>query len=179
MASLLARVKGFYGASPMHLLVLIGTFALALYAIVLTAADSSWPVILVWFVGAVIGHDLVVFPLYALADRSLAGGLRAVRRGTGGRPPRVSPLNYVRVPALGAMLLLLLFFPGIIRQGKEAYLGATGQTQQPFLSRWLLLTAAMFILSAVAYAVRLALTARADTSDPTGGPRHTSRREIA
>ncbi|MGI9157082.1 MAG: hypothetical protein ACR2FG_10655 [Marmoricola sp.] len=164
MATLPARLKRFYGANPMHLLILIGAFALALYAVVLTAADSSWPVILLWFVGAVIGHDLVLFPLYAVADRSLAAGLRAIRPG-GVTSPRVSPLNYLRIPALGTTLLLLLFFPGIIRQGKGTYLAATGQTQQPFLSRWLLLTAALFILSAVAYAVRLSLTAPTATND--------------
>ncbi len=164
MATLAARLKRFYGSNPMHLLILVGAFALALYVVVLTAADSSWPVILLWFLGAVIGHDLVLFPLYALADRSLAAGLRAFRP-RGATSPRVSPLNYLRIPALTATLLLLLFFPGIIRQGKESYLAATGQTQQPFLSRWLLLTAGVFILSAMAYAVRLSLTARTATDD--------------
>jgi hypothetical protein len=50
-----------------------------------------------------------------------------------------------------------MFFPGIIQQGSATYLAATGQTQQPFLSRWLLLTAAMFTVSALLYAIRLAL----------------------
>jgi len=54
----------------------------------------------------------------------------------------------------------LLFFPGIIQQGKNSYLQRTGQTQQPFLDRWLLLTAAMFGLSAILYAARLGYTHR-------------------
>jgi hypothetical protein len=64
-------------------------------------------------------------------------------------------VNYIRTPALGSGLLLLLFFPGMIQQGAPTYLAATGQTQQPFLDRWLLLTAVMFGVSALAYAVRL------------------------
>ena len=105
----------------------------------------------VWFVAAVIGHDLVLFPLYAAADHSVTGLLR--RRHTRRRPV-VPVLNYLRVPALGTVLLLLLFLPGIIQQGARTYLNATGQTQQPFLGRWLLLTAAMFAVSALVYGIR-------------------------
>jgi hypothetical protein len=53
-----------------------------------------------------------------------------------------------------------MFFPGIMRQESATYLAATGQTQQPFLGRWLLLTAAMFIASAAFYAIRLVLARR-------------------
>jgi hypothetical protein len=55
-------------------------------------------------------------------------------------------------------LTLLVFLPGIIEQGGPAYRAATGQTQDGFLSRWLLLTAAMFAVSAVVYAIRLVLS---------------------
>jgi hypothetical protein len=53
-----------------------------------------------------------------------------------------------------------MFFPGIIRQESATYLAASGQTQQPFLGRWLLLTAAMFIASALLYTIRLVLARR-------------------
>ena len=46
-------------------------------------------------------------------------------------------------------MTLLVFLPGIIQQGAPVYAAATGQTQEPFLGRWLLLTAAMFAVSAV------------------------------
>jgi hypothetical protein len=72
------------------------------------------------------------------------------------RPSRVPVLNYLRVPALGAGLTLLVFLPGIVKQGAGTYLAATGQTQDPFLGRWLLLTAAMFAISAASYAIRVA-----------------------
>ena len=75
-------------------------------------------------------------------------------------------LNYVRIPAMGAALTLLVFLPGIIKQGAPVYAAATGQTQEPFLGRWLLLTAAMFAISAVVYGIRLAAGRRVrSTSD--------------
>ncbi len=156
MDTILGRVRRFYGAHPLHLLALLGCFALAGYAALHTATDRAWPWMLAWFLGAVVGHDLVLFPLYALADRSLTSVLHAVRPR---RRPAIRPLvpavNYVRTPALGAGLTFLLFLPGIIRQGAGTYHSATGLTQQPFLGRWLLLCAAMFGASAVVYGIRL------------------------
>lgn len=155
MSGLLARTRAFYGANPLHLLALIACFALGAYAADQTAADPKWPAILIWFLAAIVAHDLVLFPLYAFADRSLSGALRALRPRPRTTRPRLPALNYLRVPLLGTGLLFLLFFPGIIEQGKDNYRKATAQTQQPFLDRWLLLTAAMFALSAILYAARL------------------------
>jgi len=164
VSMVLARLRGFYGANPLHLLALLGCFALAGWAALHTLSTPAWPVILVWFVGAVIAHDLVLFPLYALADRSLTSGLRARRPGhhrTGSATPSPIPsLNHLRVPLLGAALLLLVFFPGILGQGGQTYLDATGQKPESFLARWLLLTAAMFLVSAVIYGARLARAPR-------------------
>jgi hypothetical protein len=118
-----------------------------------------WQSIAVWLAGAIIFHDLALFPLYALADRLLARATKRRRRLPRGQP-RVSARNFLRIPAMGSGLLLLMFFPGIIKQESANYLAATGQTQQPFLSRWLLLTAAMFAASALLYATRLVLARR-------------------
>ncbi|MFD9660528.1 hypothetical protein ACFWAY_02705 [Rhodococcus sp. NPDC059968] len=161
------RFARFYGANPLHLLAVLFSFALAGYAVAVVGPqnlwnqDVWWKSIAVWFLGAVIAHDLVLFPLYALADRSLTSGLKAMRGRITPRPRSVSALNYIRVPALASGLTLLLFLPGIIEQGADAYLAATGLTQEPFLDRWLLLTAAFFAVSAVAYALRLALSRKA------------------
>ncbi|WP_063628931.1 hypothetical protein [Amycolatopsis taiwanensis] len=156
MHTVIARIRSFYGQRPLHLLVLLGCFALAGYAALHAATDPAWPIMLAWFLAAVIGHDLVLFPLYALADRSLAALTRRLpARRAATRTPLVSPLNYLRVPALGVGLTFLLFLPGIIEQGAPTYLAATGQTQQPYLARWLLLSAAMFGVSAVAYTLAL------------------------
>lgn len=164
MRALHSRFTAFYGANPLHLLGSIAAFALAGYVVILLGPQALWnpgvwwQSIGVWFVAAIVAHDLILFPLYALADRSLTGALDAVR---GRRPaPRVSAQNYVRVPTLAAGLSLLLFFPGIIEQGQDSYLSATGQTQQPFFGRWLLLVAVLYGLSALAYAGRLAVSAR-------------------
>ncbi len=62
------------------------------------------------------------------------------------------PLHLLTVLASG--LLLLIFLPGIVEQGSDTYLAATGQTQQPFLGRWLLLTAIICAASALTYAAR-------------------------
>ncbi len=177
MTRLLARTRRFYGANPLHLLALIACFALAGYAASLTLSDPDWPTMLIWFLAAIIGHDLVLFPLYALADRSLSGALRAIRLHPRPGLPRVPALNYLRVPLLGTGLLFLLFFPGIIKQGGDTYRRATSQDQQPFLDRWLLLTAVMFGISAILYAARLGYAHRPHAKAPSGSPSATTREQ--
>lgn len=174
MPTRLARFRAFYGAHPLHLLALLASFALVAYVFTTVGPTSLWSStwwqsILVWFLGAVLLHDVVLFPLYALADMSLAAGVRAMR-GHRTSPSTVPALNYVRIPAMASGLLFLLFFPGIIKQGADTYLAATGQTQAPFLHRWLLLTAIAFALGAVAYAARLGLAP--DRSPPSSQARH-------
>ena len=170
MRALITRSTAFYGSNALHLLATIASFALAAYVVLVMDVPTLWnrevwwQSILVWFLAAVIGHDLVLFPLYALADRSLTAALAVMRGRRVASPPRVSPLNYLRVPAIGTGLSFILFFPGIIQQGKFTYLAATGQTQQPFLGRWLLLVATLWGVSALAYAARLAV------AGPGSGP---------
>ena len=153
MGSSGGRLKELYGSGPRHVLAMLVAIALAAYTLsvlgvsTLWAGDVWWQTILVWFLGAVIIHDLLLFPLYAAADRAL-------QRGVGSARPRVPAVNYFRVPVLASGLLLLLFFPGIIEQGESSYLRATGQTQAPFLERWLLLTGVFFATSAILYGVR-------------------------
>jgi hypothetical protein len=161
MRSAFARI---YGSNPLHLLTMIVGFALLGYVIAVIRPVTLWnphvwwQSIIVWFAAAIVAHDLVLFPVYACVDRLLS------RSGARPFPPRaeagVPVLNYLRVPALGAGLTLLVFLPGIVEQGATTYRAATGQTQDPFLARWLLLTAAMFAVSAGIYAVRLATTRR-------------------
>lgn len=156
------RFVRFYGANPLHLLALGFAFALVGYVVYVAGIQTFWnrsvwwQSIAVWFAGAVVVHDLILFPLYSLADRSLRAGVDAVR----GHTPRfvISPLNHLRIPLMGTALTFALFFPGIIAQGAESFEAATGLTQEPYLGRWLLLTAALFGISAVVYALRLALS---------------------
>ncbi|HZC10091.1 MAG TPA: hypothetical protein VE485_08710 [Mycobacterium sp.] len=174
--SVFRGISRVYGDHPLHLLTMAAGFALLGYVVAtvkpmtLWNPHSWWQSIAVWFAAAIIAHDLLLFPIYALADRIL--WVEAGQRRVG--QPRVSVRNYLRIPALGSGLTLLVFLPGIIRQGASTYLAATGQTQQPFLGRWLLLTAAMFTTSAVVYLLRLAFASRPSggvsslTTDPRG-----------
>jgi hypothetical protein len=152
-----------YGSHPLHLLTMVAGFALLGYILFVFPPATLWnPAmwshsIAVWFAAAVIGHDLLLFPFYALIDRVLAA---PTGRRTCSAHPKVPARNYIRAPALGAGLTLLIFLPGIIEQGAPTYHAATGQTQQPFLGRWLVLTAAMFALSSVVYTIRVAAARR-------------------
>ena len=174
--ALTERARRLYGAHPLHLLSLLASFALVGYAISLLGVHSLWndrvwwQSIIVWFLGAIVLHDLVLFPFYALADRSLGAGCRAVTGRAPQATPVVSPRNYLRLPTMASGLLLLMFFPGIIRQGSGSYLRATGLTQQPFLGRWLLLTGAFFGISAIAYAARTITVRRQRSGSPASDP---------
>ena len=158
MATARNRFRSLYGASSLHLLVMLTALSFATYVVVelgfdeLWDPDAWWQSILVWFVGAVLLHDLLLFPLYALADRLL--GVMTRRRRSVDRAVGVPVVNHVRVPVLAVALLFLLFFPGILQQGASSYANATGQTQEPFLERWLILSAVIFGLSAVTYGIR-------------------------
>ena len=166
MRRLTARCKRFYGGHPLHLLTLLASFALVGYVISTVGTKQLWnphiwwQSIAVWFIAAIVLHDLVLFPFYALADRSLGAGWRAMTGRLPDRTPRIPPINYIRIPVMASGLLFLVFFPGIIRQGKGAYHRATGLTQAPFLDRWLLITAVLFGSSALAYGIRLLLVRR-------------------
>jgi hypothetical protein len=143
------RQLRWYGASPLHLLALLACFGLAGYAA--ARLIPSQPLgVAAWFLGAVIGHDLLLMPLYSLADRSVMAAIRH-------RDPQlpVTPwINYVRVPAALSGLLLLVWFPLILRL-PSPYRASTGLSADPYLWHWLAVTGVLFLLSAVAFALRL------------------------
>ena len=117
--SLSRAIRAWYGARPLHLLTLLAAFALAGYALRAVVLAHQWRGFAVWFIVAIIGHDLLLFPLYSLADlsaRRLLPGWAA--RGGAARPgaaasgqPLVPVINYIRVPAGFALLLLMVWFP--------------------------------------------------------------------
>ncbi|MCX4626478.1 hypothetical protein [Streptomyces sp. NBC_01443] len=139
-----------YGASPLHLLLVLASFALAVYAGVRLLKGDTLGVAL-WFVGAALLHDLVLLPLYSVTDRAVQLLFRG-RAGAGEGPPRPS-VNYVRVPACVSGLLLLVWWPLILRRVSR-YTAATGLPADVFLGRWLLITAGLFIASAATFLVR-------------------------
>lgn len=132
--------------SPLQLLLLCCSFALAGYAGVRLLA-GDWFGVALWFVGSALLHDLVLLPVYAVADRALVRGLRAAGRREW--------TMYVRVPAALSGLLLLVWFPLISGTVARRYPSATGLPADGFLTRWLLITAVLFGLSALLLALRL------------------------
>lgn len=142
----MAEFRRAYGAAPWHLLLLLGCFAVAGWIALRLAGEPTAGRMLVWFVGAAIAHDLVLFPAYAAVDRVLRAGW-----GRGGRP---SVLNHLRVPALGAGLLLLVYLPGILGLGDGTYVAATGLAPRAMVGRWLVVSAVLFAASALVYAAR-------------------------
>jgi hypothetical protein len=148
------RFLHWYGASPLHLLTLLGCFALAGYAAA-KLLPYNYIGIPVWFVGAVIGHDLILMPLYTLADRPAT----AVFRHRSAQLPTVPWINYLRVPVGLSGLLLLIWFPLIFRLPTRFPL-ATTLPLDPYLWHWLAVTGALFLLSATALALRLGAARR-------------------
>jgi hypothetical protein len=247
VGSLASWVRRWYGANPLHLLALLASFALAGYAVRAVIMAGQWTGFAAWFAVAIIGHDLLLFPLYSLADLSLRhllpggshGRLPAAQSaargpfeafqpvGSGpsspGAPPSAPPsappggtsvtlrpapaqlapaqlapaqlapaqlapaqqapaqlapaqpaaaqpggvapawpplLNYVRIPVIFSLLLLMTFFPMILGLSEPELHRASGLTTEPYLWRWLGVTGVMFAISAVSYAVRTRRTAR-------------------
>lgn len=142
--------------SPLELLLLACSFALAAYAGVRLLA-GDWTGVALWIVGAALLHDLVLLPLYAVLDRAVTRGLRAAGRRAW--------LPYVRVPAVLSGLLLLVWFPLISGMVDRRYRSATGLSADVFLGRWLLITAALFGGSALLLAARLRRAAKRRSPD--------------
>ncbi|MEV0005479.1 hypothetical protein AB0H28_24765 [Micromonospora sp. NPDC050980] len=140
----MADLRRAYGAAPWHLLLLVGCFAVAGWVALRLAGEPGAGRMLLWFVGAVIAHDLVLFPAYAAADRALGHAGPSLR-------------NHVRVPALASALLFLVYLPGVLGLGDGTYAAATGLTPEPLLGRWLVVTAVLFAASALLFTIRRAL----------------------
>ena len=60
-----ARFRALYGASPLHLLAVIASFAIAAYAFLRIAGTPTALQTFLWLAAAAIGHDLIAFPLYS------------------------------------------------------------------------------------------------------------------
>ena len=137
-----------------QLVALLASFSIAGYAGIRLLAGN--PIgIGAWFIGSAVVHDLVLFPLYAGLDTALVMLLR--RRPRLATMAGVPWLNYLRIPAAVSGLLLLVWSPLILRTSNTAYHAASGLSAQPFLPRWLAVTAALFAISAATLAVRIAI----------------------
>lgn len=154
------RFRRLYGAGPLHLTALIASLLISGAALVGWFDDTgrSTEKILIWFVGAIVGHDVVLLPLYSLLDRIAFGSgpsTNPVARPAVIPPARSRGWVYVRVPALLSGLLAVVFFPEILRLGNSTFHAASGMNQDVYLARFLLTCSVLFVGSAVAYAVSL------------------------
>ena len=160
------RFRYEYGAQPLHLLAVAASLLLSGYGLLRITELPAPGRILIWIVAAALLHDLVALPLYSLLLRIAHG---AADRAIGSRAAMVLALNHVRIPAGLSLLLLLVYFPLILRIAPEDYTATTGQSLDPYLGRWLLISAGLFLASALIYAVRLRRGAGA-APDSAPGP---------
>lgn len=169
-----ARFRAVYGASPAHLLVLLASFAVCGYAAA-RLLQRDWFDVAKWVVGAALLHDLVLVPLYAVADWALHKALRTPGPGPSepsepmaphkppgppAHPPardrtalRILAVHHIRVPVFLSLLLLLVYWP-LISRARTHYALATGLDPDVFLGRWVLITAGLLAASALLFAVR-------------------------
>jgi Kef-type K+ transport system membrane component KefB len=154
----IATLRRRYGASPLHLLGHLVAIAIAVYAVskVLHPRYSRGLNVLVWLLAGAILHDFVLVPAYALCDRLVRTLPHPV-------------VNYMRFPAVISGVMLLVYWPLIFVRADGNYVRATGQHVEGFAMRWLLITAALFLASAIAYAARAAARGRA-ARRPRGRP---------
>jgi hypothetical protein len=163
----MARFRSLYGDSPLHLLAVIASFALAVYAFLRIAQSPSALGTFIWFGAAVLLHDMLAFPFYSalnlIAHRTLVG--------PGDQWPasrRVPVINHLRIPAMLSAFAFLLFFPLILGLSSTQYTDDTGLSADGYLGHWLGLCAVLFGGSALIYAVRLRRVGHGDGDlDPT------------
>ncbi len=89
--SITGRIRYWYGANPLHLLALLAAFALAGYAVRAVIATGQFRGFAIWFAVAIVGHDLLLFPLYSLADLSVQRLLPGRGRRSPASPSPASP----------------------------------------------------------------------------------------
>jgi hypothetical protein len=135
-------VRARYGASPLHLLAHLAVLPLVAWALLQVIDRPDAMRIVLWLALSAVIHDFVLLPFYSVLDRA---GQRAAPRPA---------INYVRVPALIAGLLLLVFFPVISGKGEPSFQRVSGLTYDGYLARWLLITAALFAISGALYLLR-------------------------
>ena len=154
-----------YGAQPLHLIATLTSLLLCGYALLRITQIPGGGRVLIWLVAAALLHDLVALPLYSGLSRLAQG---AADNAIASRAARLMALNHVRVPAGLSLLLLVVYFPLILRIDPDHYMDTTGLSLDVYLGRWLLISAALFLISGIVYAIRMRRGA-------TGGRRRARR----
>ena len=141
-----------YGARPLHLIAVVASLLLCGYGLLRINNLNDSLRIFIWIGACALLHDFVALPFYSVL-------LRIARIPAGAafksRAMAVRAYNYIRVPIGFSLLLLLVYFPLIFRLAPDEYMATTGRSVDTYLGRWLLLSAAIFLISGIAYAVSL------------------------
>ena len=170
-----------YGAGPLHLIAVIASLAIALYAILRIFQIPFTGSILLWLGAAIVLHDFIALPLYSVFLRVAEEGAEAALPT---RRRALLWLNHVRIPAAFSALLLLISFPLIFQIDEPRYKLTTGLDLDRYLGNWLLITAAMFVISGIWLALKLRSRAvdrpmigfeRASYAEPPKPPGRTAR----
>jgi hypothetical protein len=146
------RFRYEYGAGPLHLIAVLASLALALYAILRIFEIPSTGGILLWMGLAIVAHDFIALPLYSLFLRVAEEGVDATVRP---RRRALLSLNHIRIPAAMSLLLLLISFPLVFQLDEPRYGLTTGLDLDRFLGNWLLITAALFGVSGTLLAFKI------------------------
>ena len=160
----MSAFRRMYGASPLHLLAVLASLAIAGYGFFMIFKSPAPESTLLFFGLAIIAHDMIAFPLYSTLN-AVAG------RGTQAAEPRdvaeagVPAINYLRVPFIISTICLVMFFPLVLGLSADRYEASTGLDAGVFLVRWLGICAAAFTVSAVMYALKLRRVARSTRED--------------
>jgi hypothetical protein len=151
-AWLLGHFRRRYGANPLHLAGHLVVLAIALFAIDRMANVGSLAELIALYIGLAIAHDLILLPAYSGLDRAARA---ALARLPAHRPAGVPAVNHVRAPALISGILLIIYSPFISGLADNSYFQVSGHHIEGYLRDWLLISAALFLGSALAYAVRV------------------------
>ncbi|MGH2843192.1 MAG: hypothetical protein ACRDKL_06340 [Solirubrobacteraceae bacterium] len=140
-----------YGAAPMHLVAHLLAFAIAAFALDRTVSGGDAKLLVGWYLGLIVAHDLILVPAYAGLDclvRTVLARIPA-RRAAG-----VPMINHVRVPALISGLLLLIYAPLISGLSEPYYVAFSGHHLEHYVRNWVGISAALFAGSAGLYGLR-------------------------
>jgi len=143
--------KRVYGESPLHLLGQLVALVIAVYAFMQATKVGSTDTksLLIWFLAGALLHDFLFVPIYLVLDLVARRGVRDHAQR------RVRAINHVRFPVAISGAMFLTLFPLIIGRGEPNFTRGAGQQPPDYLGAWLLVTALVFGISALAYAVRL------------------------
>ena len=159
-----ARFRKAYGASPLHLMAVIASFAIAGYGFFMIFKAPAPESTLLFFGLAIVAHDMIAFPLYSTLN-FVAGRSSRAAEPEAAAAVGVPAINYLRIPFMICGISLLMFFPLVLGLSADRYEASSGQEVGVFLGRWLGICAVLFTASALLYALKLRRVKRAGADE--------------